>query len=491
MKKTSLLILAFIVTALAPKMVSAQWQVNVDPLLQGGDVHDVVEITCANVTMVLAGTSEGVFLDPIGSTKPGRWRVSSTGLPDAPVHSLLVQDSIVFAAMYGDGVYTTVISTTNAVACRVEEWVPVNTGLDNLLVHDLVKRDSIMYVGTEDGIWAFKTAMSTTQTFSDILATHSWVRVDDTWSQRVFTVERYRNLLLGGTFLEGAWGYNLRCNTSTQTCTFYDATPQADFLNTTVYDIEPVDFPDVLLEEGTEDIPCQGVVIAAGYGDNLYLAPVLTDSTQPATLDWWQDISLTKTNPNWTYKVNTILAGHFPGAPNSLFVGTEYGGVFYSFDCGQTWQEYNTGTNNVGLEGADVRSLSVIRDTVLIAGAVGGTYFQGTAFGALSIPQLVHVTSVESIDSDTTDVQPELIVGTDVGSERGLVRLTLPEEQWENVRISTYNLLGKQIGVLYDGDLSDETLQIEFDVSRLHTGVYICIAEGPDFKLARKFVISR
>ena len=90
-------------------------------------------------------------------------------------------------------------------------------------------------------------------------------------------------------------------------------------------------------------------------------------------------------------------------------------------------------------------------------------------------------------DSLRNDNRVEIF--TDVGSERGVVRITLRESQ--TVEIVAFNILGKRVAEVYAGEAKAGMNTVSFDLSGLSNGVYICVVRGRNFKTAEKFIVSR
>lgn len=481
--------------ALFPPSLTAQWDIQIDPDMQGAVVNSVVEMHCGASQLVFAGTSQGVYLDPSGKAVAGRWLDVSTGLPgdSRSVHTLMVRDSLIFAAIYGDGVYYTKVSIRNVPACRPLEWLPYGRDLFAPLVNDMYLKDSTLYVATDDGIYHISTVPDTALDHGQNARLHEWQHLDDTYRQKTLAVFRHRNNVVAGSFLQGADYYDVNCDTAVFDCRWIEATTQPEFTGVSVYDIAGVDLAGTSLITDFEELPCTGVSISVGNDNNLYFAPVQTTEGTPSALDWWINISPSRTNAKWKYKINTILAVDLPSAPHTMFVGTEYGGVLMSDDCGASWQSVNDGLDaGKGLQGADVRSLAVINGETLLAGANDGGFFQGGAFARASLRQLTqNATGINPLPQDTTIRSVRLQVSTDIDNTSGRAKLTVPVENLVDVDIAAYNLLGKRVLEIFTGELKNQETDFTFNISGLHSGIYLCIVKGDNFKQAEKFVVSR
>jgi hypothetical protein len=106
---------------------------------------------------------------------------------------------------------------------------------------------------------------------------------------------------------------------------------------------------------------------------------------------------------------------------------------------------------------------------------------------SLNVPVPSRTDALISVDS--THKEHRVEVFTDVGSERGAVRVTLSESQ--AIEIVAFNILGKRVAEVYSGEARAGMNTVSFDLSGLSDGVYICVVRGRNFKTAEKFLVSR
>lgn len=69
------------------------------------------------------------------------------------------------------------------------------------------------------------------------------------------------------------------------------------------------------------------------------------------------------------------------------------------------------------------------------------------------------------------------------------ISFTTPKEG--HVKLSVYNVLGQEIAKLVDDDLSSGTYSVDFDGSRLNSGVYVYKLETNDFSSIRKMILEK
>jgi hypothetical protein len=61
-----------------------------------------------------------------------------------------------------------------------------------------------------------------------------------------------------------------------------------------------------------------------------------------------------------------------------------------------------------------------------------------------------------------------------------------------NLDIGVYNILGRKLIAVWNGaEKKGDGLEYEIQAGSLPDGMYICVVQGKDFRLAEKFVVSR
>lgn len=71
------------------------------------------------------------------------------------------------------------------------------------------------------------------------------------------------------------------------------------------------------------------------------------------------------------------------------------------------------------------------------------------------------------------------------------VKLQITQNRDVNFRLSLYNLLGKEVKVIYEGLPRDNDYEYTASIADLPNGVYICILSSSNYKDAKKIVISK
>ncbi len=59
------------------------------------------------------------------------------------------------------------------------------------------------------------------------------------------------------------------------------------------------------------------------------------------------------------------------------------------------------------------------------------------------------------------------------------------------IRLSVYNMLGKEVLLIYSDKPKPKDVEYTFSGSELPNGVYICVLQGKNFRDAEKFIVSR
>ena len=60
-----------------------------------------------------------------------------------------------------------------------------------------------------------------------------------------------------------------------------------------------------------------------------------------------------------------------------------------------------------------------------------------------------------------------------------------------SIRLLVFNMLGNMVKTVHNGQPLPANSVYQFDASNLPNGIYLCILEGPNFRDAEKFIISR
>ena len=156
----------------------------------------------------------------------------------------------------------------------------------------------------------------------------------------------------------------------------------------------------------------------------------------------------------------------------NVFAGTYAHGVYRTTDDGTSWTPVNT-----GLTPSDIRVLSIC-GTDLFAGTDAGVWrrplmevgvdpLRGSAPGSFKLSQ-----NYPNPFNPTTVISFQLPV----------VR---------NVRLVVYDLIGREVATLVNEVKQPGTYSVEFDGSKLSSGVYLCRFDAGSFSETRKLVLLK
>jgi len=70
------------------------------------------------------------------------------------------------------------------------------------------------------------------------------------------------------------------------------------------------------------------------------------------------------------------------------------------------------------------------------------------------------------------------------------IRVRLAETD-VNIQLGAYNMLGKEVLKIYSGKANAKESIYTFTTADLPNGVYFCVLQGPNFRNAEKFIVSK
>jgi hypothetical protein len=189
-----------------------------------------------------------------------------------------------------------------------------------------------------------------------------------------------------------------------------------------------------------------------------------------------------------------ILISALASGPNDiggtyLFAGTPYGNYYDSL-CGGVYLSTNNGTS-----WSEASSDSRISATALAVGSCGtnGTYiFAGTSsYGVWKRPLMEMITSVPSFASNmphgislAQNYPNPFNPTTSIG-----FRVSGLGSRW--VRLAVYDLLGREVAVLVDEEKPPGNHEVQFDASKLSSGVYFYRMQAGIFAETRRMMLVK
>jgi len=250
-----------------------------------------------------------------------------------------------------------------------------------------------------------------------------------------------------------------------------------------------------------------GTLYAGTFGDSLYVT---------------NDFGETWTRPDGTdLGSGYIFDIEFDPLSGNLFVGTALG-IYYSPDGGDTW----TGLNSafpIPAKPPEVRNIAFDENGVLFASTWGQGVWTSVDWQATSLAEFALKTSnvIDITMSDgrvyiLTDTGEYLSVEYDasfssvdieedgVEIPRGFtldqnypnpfnpvttIQFTLPETA--DINLTVFDILGRQVAVLVNGQLSSGRHSVNFQASSLPSGIYLYRLTTPGGSVAQKMILLK
>ena len=94
------------------------------------------------------------------------------------------------------------------------------------------------------------------------------------------------------------------------------------------------------------------------------------------------------------------------------------------------------------------------------------------------------------IEQDTSSIKNEITKVYTRDNLKFFVEIRLKEDLIP-VKIQIFNMLGNLVKDVHNGTVVGKEVEFNFDATNLPNGFYLCILQGPNFRDAEKFTISR
>jgi Secretion system C-terminal sorting domain len=196
------------------------------------------------------------------------------------------------------------------------------------------------------------------------------------------------------------------------------------------------------------------------------------------------DILIRSTDSGLTWDApSTFGTSSYGLVTNSLghvFLG-RYKSVWISTDFGENWDIENSG---LVLERGILISYGMSPNGYLLAGQEGG-YVYRTTFSTIGVEKISGRIPVNFglLQNYPNPFNPTTTIRFDVPS--GL------SSQKSKVKISVYDVLGKQVDELLDEDLAPGTYKVEWDASKYPSGVYFYKLTAGNYTAVRKMILLK
>lgn len=111
------------------------------------------------------------------------------------------------------------------------------------------------------------------------------------------------------------------------------------------------------------------------------------------------------------------------------------------------------------------------------------------SFNGIKIEGKQYSKTEYSVDQDSTKIRNEIKKVYSRDQLTFFVEIQLKEYNTP-IKLLIFNMLGNLVKEVYNGT-AIKGVEYPFDASNLPNGLYLCILEGPNFRDAEKFTISR
>lgn len=162
------------------------------------------------------------------------------------------------------------------------------------------------------------------------------------------------------------------------------------------------------------------------------------------------------------------------GIGSNVFIGTAGSGLFVSTDNGTTWK-----STNDGLTDLNIFALHILNDTL----------YAGTKSGVWKLP-LGNITNSVALDQEK--IPSHFLLSRNYPNPFNpttTINFSVPKSGIVTIKI--YDILGREIKTLVSEEKAAGNYNIQFDGSRLPSGVYFYRMQAGDFVQTKKLVLLK
>lgn len=181
-----------------------------------------------------------------------------------------------------------------------------------------------------------------------------------------------------------------------------------------------------------------------------------------------------------------------PNNQNHVFIGTDLG-VFETTNGGTAWTQQNSGMANVAVLDLDLR-----QDGYLFAATHGRGMFKSTTT-IVDVPEdeptvatgfRLHQNFPNPFNP-TTSIKFDIPRLNSLGGQARTNTVEAGDLDSRTVSLKVYDLLGREVATLVDGEMPEGEHTLTFDASTMASGVYVYRLEAGGFVETRKMVLLR
>lgn len=408
-------------------------------------VRQYISIT-AKDSMIFAGTTYGIFFShDAGKT----WVSVNDGLANAITNSLAVIGSRIFAGTFGSGVN---ISTDNGAS-----WTNVSDGLSdksNSWIFCLCSSDTTLYAGTGSGVCISTNYGKTWEVFDHINSQEYQVNCIATYGKSIFAgvldgilISRdngstwsfiQNNLLLGPILSIAVSGANIFVGTLNHGVILSTDNGFSWTAINNGLDISNI-WSIVINNQRIFATTCNGIFLSTNLGTS------------------WKRIAISRSY------VRTLLAT--TGA--EILAGTDTG-ILISRDYGQNWGVTNL-TNGC--------------PAIVMSGS--------TVFAAAGEVWKCPIDNITAVDKNISYILNYILSQNYPNPFNPTTNISYSIPQLVNVTLKVYDLLGREVVELVNGEKNPGKYEVIFDGSNLSSGIYFYRLTAGSFSQTKKLLLIK
>jgi hypothetical protein len=380
-----------------------------------------------------------------------QWENISSGIGNRPVYSLYNNSSYIYAGSSNHGIY---LSSDNGTS-----WSPAGVNYFNI-TYAMTEFGGYLYAACELGVWRTSnngaywsyTSLNNTTMYS-LASNQSRVFVGSHnsglfysaggtgWFISQLNTQSVKALAVNGNFLLAGCGNSAGIFISTNNGTNW--------------------FSSSLNYKSVYSLTLNGNIAFAGTGSGVYTS---TDSGYT-----WTQTSL-----------NNELVYSLAVSGSNVFAGTELHGVYVSEDNGVSWTQRNEGLGNI-----TIHALRIANNYLFAGASANGVYRR-------QIGNLVGVTNLSNETANKYSLSQNYPNPFNPATN---IKFDIPKQS--NVVIKVFDITGKQVSEILNSVNEPGKYTIEFDASKLASGVYFyellaaSTTNEDVFKDVKKMVVAK
>lgn len=406
----------------------------------------------SSVKVKVTNTNTGGGNNGGGSNGGNDWQQVGGFAQGEIVYTMAYHSGSIYAGTWGGKIYK---STDNA-----QTWVRINNDMTVALIWSLNVSGGTIFAATEAGVYKYNGTNWTLTSLAGIdvhaLASFNGIIYAGTWGNGVYKSEDN-----GATWTEINNGLEVFLAVQSITVNS-NGTLFAGTAGGGLFKSEDGGASWVKLTCGYEFIWAVGAtssnsVFAGSFGDGLYKSDDNGYS--------WNKVN----NLNVPYVYSIVVDGS-----NNIYVSSWASGLFVSTDNGSTW-------SSLGMGGLGVSSLAVSSNSedVFVGTKEGKVYFSKSVSGTTDIEAENGLPS----EFELSQNYPNPFNPTTT------IQFALPNAGKFNLKV--YNVIGQEVATLLNGELNAGIHKVNFDASRMASGIYIYRLSGENINLVKKMILMK